>query len=227
MESSGRLRLSLEDLRPATLDGIVEQAGAIARLERISRAVIAGRLLPPNLLFHGPPGVGKTTAARAYARAILGEAWEFSFHQLDASDDRSLEVLRGRIIPQTRTAPIRNAPLRIFFFDEADALTEEEQGALRPALEGGDGTTVMILACNRLNLIAEPIQSRCTVLEFGPVSESGIRRILADAVPKLGIQLEDATLQSVVTRSNHSPREAIRLLLEEAAFVSLESTEPT
>lgn len=137
MDAPRSKRISIEDLRPDSLHGIVDEENAVARLDRIARAVVAGRLLPPNLLFHGPPGVGKTTADRAFARAILGEQWEHSFHQLDASDDRSLDVIRSQIVPQTRTAPSRNAPVRIFFFDDADALGEEEQEALRPAMEGG------------------------------------------------------------------------------------------
>lgn len=207
----------MEELRPSTLPEVIGQDAVMRRLSAIAEATRARRVVPPNLLFHGPPGVGKTTAARAFARATLGDDWENSFHQLDGSDDRSAVFLRDRIVPKAWQPPSRNAVARIIFLDESEGLSPEAQLILRPALESGAGSTIFILACNDLGAVSAPLRSRCTVLEFPPVSDEAMRRIIGRAAEKAGLALTTAQVAAIAAEAGGIPREAIKRIVEAAA----------
>jgi replication factor C small subunit len=214
MNSGPSGRISMEDFRPKFLSGIVGQDAVVTRLQGLANGVRSGRIVPPNLLLHGPPGIGKTTAARAFAREVLGEQFDNSFYQLRASDDRGIGVVRDGIIPLSRQPPKRGAPFRVFFFDEADALEPPVQSALRSAMEEGWGTTVFILACNDLGSISAPMRSRCMILEFRLVPAPEMRRLLTQVVTGGSLSIDGPLMDSIVERSEGIPREAIKLLVE-------------
>jgi len=209
--------VSIEDFRPATLREIVGQESAIARLDRLARAVVAGRIVPSSLLLHGPPGVGKTTAARAFGRAALGEQYENSFNQLDAGDDRSVRFVQQRLAPVAGQPPARGAPFRIVFFDEADDLPPEVQAALRPLMEGTARTCVFILACNQLDRVSEAIRSRCTVLEFSRLTPDQLQKVLDDAAARLALSVPPPQRTEIVAHAHGIPREVVKLLMEVVA----------
>jgi replication factor C small subunit len=207
--------VAMEHLRPATLEEIVGQATSIARLRRLADGVRDGRIVPTHVLMHGPPGVGKTTAARAFGRVVLGEDWENSFHEIRASDNRSVPQVRDHIVDLARRPPSRHAPFRVIFLDEADELLPKAQNALRPALEDPGGSTVFLLACNQLHRVSRPIQSRCTVLPFTPLAPEDLRRVVVEAADRVGRTLEPSVVETIVDRAAGIPREAVKLVIEE------------
>ncbi|WP_369684842.1 replication factor C small subunit [Halalkalicoccus sp. NIPERK01] len=112
----GRDEIWVEKYRPRSLGEVIGQEEITSRLERyVERDDL------PNLLFSGPAGVGKTTCATAIAREVYGEDWRDNFLELNASDDRGIDVVRGRIKEFAR-ASFGGYSYRIIFLDEADSL---------------------------------------------------------------------------------------------------------
>ena len=130
-----------ERCRPQKLDDIIGQPEITSRLKAY---VKSGNL--PHLLFAGPAGTGKTTSALALARELYGDVWKQNFHELNASDERGITVVRTKIKEFARTQPIGDKPFKIIFLDEADALTPEAQAALRRTMERYSGTCRFILS---------------------------------------------------------------------------------
>ncbi len=195
-----------EKYRPKTLDEVVDQEAVINRL----KAFVKERNIP-NLLFAGPPGTGKTTTALALARDLFGETWRHNFLELNASDERGIDVVRGKIKDFARTKPI-DADFKIIFLDEADALTQDAQQALRRTMEKYANITRFILSCNYSSKIIPPIQSRCAVFRFKPLPEDAVKSLLMKIAEKEGIEVEDEALKALIDLSEGDMRKAINIL---------------
>ncbi len=162
--------LWVEKYRPQQLDEVVGQPGVVESLKAYVRSNNI-----PHLLFAGPAGTGKTTCALALTKEIFEDFWRENFEELNASDERGIDVVRGRIKNFARTAPLGNASFKIIFLDEADSLTPDAQAALRRTMERYTHTCRFILSCNYSSKIIEPIQSRCAVFRFSAISEKDTR----------------------------------------------------
>jgi replication factor C small subunit len=113
----------VEKYRPKKLSEIVGQKEVT---ERLSSYVKTRNL--PRLLFAGTAGIGKTTSALALARELFGEeSWRQNFQELNASDERGIDVVRTKIKDFARTATMGDVPFKIIFLDEADAFTSDAQ----------------------------------------------------------------------------------------------------
>ncbi|RLM31767.1 AAA family ATPase, partial [Haloarcula sp. Atlit-120R] len=133
----------------------------------------------PHLLFAGPAGVGKTTSATAIARAIYGDDWRGNFLELNASDERGIDVVRDRIKNFARSS-FGGHDYRAIFLDEADSLTNDAQSALRRTMEQFSDNTRFILSCNYSSKIIDPIQSRCAVFRFSPLGDDAVAEQVRD-----------------------------------------------
>ena len=197
----------VEKYRPAKLDDVVGQEHVVKSLKAYAKS---GSI--PHMLFAGPAGVGKTTCAIALAKEFYGDTWWENFEELNASDERGLEVVRGTIKNFARTAPIGNAPFKIIFLDEADALTPDAQAALRRIMEKYTSTCRFILSCNYSSRIIEPIQSRCVVFRFSPISDEDMKNYLEKIAKNEGIEITEDGIKSILYISNGDMRRAINVL---------------
>jgi len=206
----------IEKYRPVTLADIVGQDEIV---ERLSSYVKTGNL--PHLLFTGSAGVGKTTAAVALAREFFRESWNMNFRELNASDERGIDVVRNQIKQFARTSPLGGATFKILFLDEADALTPDAQAALRRTMESYATTCRFILSCNYSSKIIDPIQSRCAIYRFRSLSEEAITSEILRIASNEKIRITEPAIQAIVYIAQGDMRKAINAL-QGAAILATE-----
>ena len=197
----------IEKYRPKKLDDIVGQVEVIKRL----KSYVQTRNLP-HLLFSGPPGVGKTASAICVVRELFGEDWTNNFTELNASDERGIDVVRTKIKNFARISPLGDAEFKIIFLDEADALTSDAQSALRRTMEKYTSTCRFILSCNYSSKIIEPIQSRCAVYRFRPISTEAVEERLAHIAKEEGANLTGDGMEAIKYVAAGDMRRAINAL---------------
>ncbi|MEM0215391.1 MAG: replication factor C small subunit [Archaeoglobaceae archaeon] len=203
----------VEKYRPKTLDEVVGQEEIIKRLKGyVERKNI------PHMLFSGPPGTGKTATAIALTRDLFGDVWRDNFIEMNASDERGIDVVRHKIKEFARTAPLGGAPFKIIFLDEADALTADAQAALRRTMEMFSKSCRFILSCNYVSRIIEPIQSRCAVFRFKAVSKEAMKKRLLEICQKEGVKITEDGIEAILYISGGDFRKAINALQGAAAI---------
>ncbi len=202
-----------EKYRPKTLDEVVGQASVTDRLKGYVEAKNM-----PHLMFAGTPGTGKTTCALALARSMYGDSWRGNFIELNASDDRGIDVVRGKIKDFARTAPIEGAEFKIIFLDESDALTNDAQGALRRTMEKYSKTCRFILSCNYSSKIIDPIQSRCAVFRFRPVSNTEIQKVVDRIAVEEKLDLGEGAVEALIYIARGDVRRAVNTLQTAASL---------
>lgn len=204
----------IEKYRPQKLSDIVGQDEIV---ERLSSYVRSGNL--PHLLFTGSAGVGKTTAAVTLAREFFRDSWQMNFRELNASDERGIDVVRNQIKQFARTTPLGEATFKILFLDEADALTTDAQAALRRTMESYAQTCRFILSCNYSSKIIDPIQSRCAIYRFKPLGPEAIREEVRRIASREGLSITDGAMDAIVYIAQGDMRKAINAV-QGAAIIS-------
>jgi DNA polymerase III delta prime subunit len=207
--------VALEQYRPRNLDDLVGQDPAVRVLKGlVAKAKAGGDML--DLLFSGPPGTGKTTAALALAAEMFGSNLPGNFMELNASDARGIEVVRERIKAWTQFAPTGDAPFKFLFLEEADHLTPDAQAALRRIMEQGFATTRFILAVNATNRVHPALRSRCAPVRFGPMSVPALERILRQVIEREQLPDDEATrarAHAAALYANGDGRRALNLFI--------------
>ncbi|HJJ56204.1 MAG TPA: replication factor C small subunit [Methanocorpusculum sp.] len=204
----------IEKYRPHKLSDIVGQKHIVERL----MSYVTKKALP-HLLFTGTAGIGKTTCAVALAREMFGDKWSMNFKELNASDDRGIDVVRNQIKQFARTSPLGDATFKILFLDEADALTQDAQAALRRTMENYAETCRFILSCNYASKIIDPIQSRCAIYRFKNLDDESITTEIQYIAKQENISVDTEAYHAITYIAQGDMRKAINAL-QGAAIVS-------
>ncbi len=202
-----------EKYRPKTLNEMVNQVEIVSRMKNF----VKDRNLP-HLLLVGPAGVGKTTSILCLARDLYGLGYQNYILELNASDERGIDVVREKVKNFARTAAIASeVPFKILILDEADSLTSAAQHALRRTMEIYTRTCRFCLIGNYSENIIDPIQSRCSVFRYSPLPEEEVKKHLTLMAAKEKVNLLPEGLDAVYDASTGDLRKAINLLQAAAA----------
>ncbi len=205
-----------EKYRPQSLDDMVNQTEIVSRLKNF----VKDRNLP-HLLFVGPAGVGKTTSILALTQDLYGPSYRNFILELNASDERGIDVIREKVKNFARTAAISSeVPFKILIMDEADSLTSAAQHALRRTMEIYTRTCRFCLIGNYSERIIEPIQSRCSIFRFSPLSEKDLKGWIKTLAKIEGVNLIPEGLDAIYDAAEGDLRKATNLLQAAAATQS-------
>ncbi|MDP7116499.1 MAG: replication factor C small subunit [Candidatus Woesearchaeota archaeon] len=172
----------------------------------------------PHLLFAGPAGTGKTSLALVVAKKLFGEDWRENLLELNASDERGIDIVRNKVKDFARTKAIGNVPYKIIYLDESDALTKEAQQALRRTMENYTQTCRFILSCNYSSKIIDPIQSRCAVFRFRQLDNTNVKYIIEKIAKEEQLTVDPKAIEALYTVSSGDCRKAENILQSCAAL---------
>lgn len=205
----------IEKYRPAVLDDIISHDDIINTL----RVFIKNKCLP-HLLFYGPPGTGKTSTIMACAKELYGKYYNYMVMELNASDDRGIEVVRTKIKQFVMSENVffgdtleeRKNIFKLVILDETDAMTGDAQAILRKVVEEYTSNTRFCLICNYIQNIIPALQSRCTRFRFSPLNEIQVKQKMKNIISKENLKVTVTGLDTIVKRSAGDMRKVLNIL---------------
>jgi replication factor C small subunit len=204
-----------EKYRPGNFEELVGQEEIIKRVKNL-----VSSLNIPHLLFAGPAGTGKSTLALIVVKALFGDSWKENYLELNASDERGIDVVRQKVKDFARTKALRNVPFKVIFLDEADALTKEAQQALRRTMENFTGTCRFIMSCNYSSKIIDPIQSRCAVFRFKLLEKKDISKVIVRIAESERLEIDNKAIDVLYEASEGDCRRVVNLLQSTSSISS-------
>lgn len=196
-----------EKYRPKKFEELVGQDDIVKKVRNLVKS-----LNIPHMLFAGPAGTGKSTLALIVVKELFGIHWRENYLELNASDERGIDVIRQKVKDFARTKAIGDVPFKVIFLDEADALTKEAQQALRRTMENFTSTCRFVMSCNYSSKIIDPIQSRCVIFRFKLLEKKDIEKRVKVIIEKEKLQIDEKTIETLYEVSEGDFRRVINLL---------------
>jgi len=202
-----------EKYRPKSLNEMTDQTEIVERLKSFVKAKNV-----PHCIFAGPPGTGKTTAALCLAHDLYGVGYREHLMELNASDERGINVVRETVKTFARTRTIGEIPFKLLILDEADNMTGDAQQALRRTMERFTETARFILIANYSGKIIEPIQSRCAPFRFTHLLREDTLNRLRQICEKENVKVLDDGMDAILEVGEGDLRRATNALQASASL---------
>jgi len=196
-----------EKYRPKNFQDVIGQEEIVKRVKNLTNS-----LNIPHLLFAGPAGTGKSSLALVIVKELFGSSWKENYLELNASDERGIDVVRQKVKDFARTKSISKVPFKVIFLDEADALTREAQQALRRTMENFTSTCRFILSCNYSSKIIDPIQSRCAIFRFKLLDKNDIGQIVKKIIEQEKLEIDEPATEALYEACEGDARRVINLI---------------
>ncbi|XP_070494648.1 replication factor C subunit 5 [Chironomus tepperi] len=198
----------VEKYRPATLNDLISHEDIISTIRKF-----IDQNQMPHLLFYGPAGTGKTSTILACAKQLYSQAhFQSMVLELNASDDRGIGIVRGQILNFASTRTIFSGGFKLIILDEADAMTNDAQNALRRIIEKYTDNVRFCIICNYLSKIIPALQSRCTRFRFAPLLPDQIIPRLNYVVEKENLTVTEDGKKALMDLSGGDMRKVLNVL---------------
>jgi len=202
-----------EKFRPSKFSEMVGQDEIVKRVSSLVNSMNI-----PHLLFAGPAGTGKSTLALITVKELYGNNWRENYLELNASDERGINIVREKVKGFARTKSLGEVPFKIIFLDEADALTPEAQQALRRTMENYSSTCRFILSCNYSSKVIDPIQSRCVTFRFKLLEKKDVEKVIKKIAETEKLAIPPESIEVLYEGSEGDCRKCINLLQSTASI---------
>lgn len=202
-----------EKYRPSKFNELIGQDEIVKRVSSLVNSMNI-----PHLLLAGPAGTGKSTLALIIVKTLYGENWKENYLELNASDERGINVVREKVKGFARTKSLGEVPFKIIFLDEADALTPEAQQALRRTMENYAATCRFIMSCNYSSKVIDPIQSRCVLFRFKLLEKKDIEKVIKRIAEAEKLTVPQEAVEVIYEGSEGDCRRSINLLQSTASI---------
>ncbi|CAG8446236.1 1760_t:CDS:10 [Ambispora leptoticha] len=197
----------VEKYRPKTFNELVSHKVIISTIEKF---IEEHRL--PHLLFYGPSGTGKTSTILACAQKLYGPKWKSMIMEMNASDTRGIDTVREEIKTFASTRKIFSSGFKLIILDEADAMTQQAQNALRRIIEKYTQNVRFCIICNYVSKIIPAIQSRCTRFRFSPLELDQIETRLNFIIDAENVNITQEGKNALMKLSGGDMRKALNIL---------------